>query len=604
MSYLSWDTEGGDRVDTNLLKKGAHVGVRVKMGGTWRNCSEMGARVERVGEVVTYRVSIPETRAEVQWVIRPGDGGLGMEITAAGEVEAIDLHIPFDPTVTPTTVIPHEIGEDGMMVLPAIVSAPDFGQMLLTDEGHTVDGVRLLRDRGGHWTTLVVEFARPKAGGMAASLKFVPFWLDAPEGLKDGVMWKRVRRGWFNAIQPSSKWGDQSNPFSAPAGVLANNVISDPGSCSLWFYADQAFFTPRFTAEISPMMLVRRTIEWWLDHRTRPTGEVVCYWDYTNFLDADAGPIIAAWDYVEATGDVAWLGKRVGQLEKTAEFLAGRDVDHDGLIEATQPGTPNTLQIPNRSCAWWDALNCGHKDAYTNAIVYRAFRCLADLESKLDRRERRERYTRLADALKAAYFSTLYNPATGCIAWWKDRDGRFHDFYSPTVAGMAIEYGLVPPGDARRILAAVDAKMKEVGFVRPDLGVPSQLVPVPRADYLQPNVPGLGAKEDGSDAFQQYMNGGITAGQTLHYLAARYVVGDPGPADAVLDAMLGRQAKGMFQNGVRDTSGQGIDWTTWTGEACGYEGYLADSFRFLQAALLREKAFRERLYRPLNKIQN
>jgi len=42
---------------------------------------------------------------------------------------------------------------------------------------------------------------------------------------------------------------------------------------------------------------------------------------------------------------------------------------------------------------------------------------------------------------------------------------------------------------------------------------------------------------------------------------------------------------------------EGIDWTTWDGRPSGYEGYLADSFRFLQAVLLRERPFRERLYR-------
>ncbi|MCY2991219.1 MAG: hypothetical protein NTY19_25605 [Planctomycetota bacterium] len=54
-----------------------------------------------------------------------------------------------------------------------------------------------------------------------------------------------------------------------------------------------------------------------------------------------------------------------------------------------------------------------------------------------------------------------------------------------------------------------------------------------------------------------------------------------------------------LQNGVRDAGGQGIDWTDWNGNATGYEGYLADSFRFLQAVLLRDPLFRARYYRPL-----
>jgi hypothetical protein len=49
----------------------------------------------------------------------------------------------------------------------------------------------------------------------------------------------------------------------------------------------------------------------------------------------------------------------------------------------------------------------------------------------------------------------------------------------------------------------------------------------------------------------------------------------------------------------RDADAQGIDWTTWEGKPSGYEGYLADSFRFLQAVLLREPSFRAKFYRPL-----
>src|SRR5205814_7445692 len=96
-----------------------------------------------------------------------------------------------------------------------------------------------------------------------------------------------------------------------------------------------------------------------------------------------------------------------------------------------------------------------------------------------------------------------------------------------------------------------------------------------------------------------YMNGGITAGQVLHFLDACYVTGRNDKADKVLAAMLDRQSRGEFQNGVTDAAMKGIDWTTWDGQPSGYEGYLADSFRFLQAVLLREPAFRQKLYRPM-----
>jgi hypothetical protein len=36
-------------------------------------------------------------------------------------------------------------------------------------------------------------------------------------------------------------------------------------------------------------------------------------------LDANASPLIAAWDYVEATGDRRWLARRIERLEFIAD---------------------------------------------------------------------------------------------------------------------------------------------------------------------------------------------------------------------------------------------------------------------------------------------
>jgi hypothetical protein len=164
---------------------------------------------------------------------------------------------------------------------------------------------------------------------------------------------------------------------------------------------------------------------------------------------------------------------------------------------------------------------------------------------------------------------------------------------------MAIEYGLVPPDQAKAILDKLWAKIDAVGFKRFDLGVPPMLVPVVHGDYLQPEAIGMPHRDDGTDTFGIYMNGGITAGQVLHFIMANYVVGDTARGDKVLNAMLERQFRGEFQNGVTDSAMLGIDWTTWDGKPSGYEGYLADSFRFMQAVFLRDPARREKFYRPL-----
>ena len=552
VSFISWDTEGGDRLRQNLL-----------------------------------RSPVTHCTAAVDH-----DGGFSLTFTAA------ELHLPFDPRVTSTCIIPARWNDDGSFELPAIINAPDFGAMTLTSVNRAPITGRFEGSRKDKIADIILHSA---AG---TTLAFKPLILEAPAGLKDSSLWPQARRGWLNIIQPTSQWGEQGRPFSAPPGMLGNNVISDPASCSLWFYADQALFIPVLAPGVSLMPLVRRTIEYWLDTKMlrdaagHETGELICYWNFANFLDANAGPLIAAWDYVEATNDHAWLAKKITRLELVADFLIRRDVDNDGLIEATQSGNLHTLKQPHRSCAWWDALNCGHKDAYTNALIYRAFRCLADLEKQLHRDTQALVYSARADRLKAAYFKTLYNEETGLLAWWRSADGQLHDYASPTTCGLAIAYGLVHADQARAMLDRLWLKIAAVKFTRFDLGVPPMLTPVLPGDYLQPGF-GAPQRSDGTDTFGTYMNGGITAGQVLHFIDAHYAVGAPARGDQLLRAMLGRQQQGGFQNGVTDSGRQGIDWTNWDGKPTGYEGYLADSFRFLQAVLLREPALRAKLYRPM-----
>ena len=555
IKFLSWDTEGGNRVERNLLREPARA---------------TGAKLSA----------------------RADGGSVIISLDAPGR-----FVLPFDPRVTPTTILTR-FNDDGSFELPGIVNAPDFGPMRLAKRGGGRVVGRLTGSRVEKWVKLLLACDGP------VELEFTPLLIDPPAELKSKELWPLARRGWLNAIQPCAQWGEQGRPFSAPAGILGNNVISDPASTSLWFYADQISLTPPpIRDELTPML--RRTIEYWIDTKMRrdaagkETGEITGYWDYHDFLDANASPVIAAWDYVEASGDKTWLAKKLPRLELAAEYLASRDIDGDGLIEATQSGNYNALQQPARSCAWWDALNCGHKDAYTNALSYRAFRCLADMEAQVGDATKQAHYAQLADRLKAAYAKTLTNPKTGWLAWWKSSDGTLHDYAAPTINALAIEYGLINANEGRRILDLLWSKMQTVGFKRFDLGIPGQLVPVLRADYLQPDAIGMPHKEDGTDTFGVYMNGGISAGHSLHFIDALYLVGETERADMVLKAMLERQQRGEFQNGVTDAAMQGIDWTTWDGKPSGYEGYLADSFRFVQAVLLREPQFRAKLYRPM-----
>jgi hypothetical protein len=599
---LSWDTEGGERSHSNLLRKGTGLGLRLRTDGQWRAGADLPTAAQPLGSGARYLFQVT-SQSKLQWDISVSGDSFVMTVSAEGSgtlpPKSVEMVFPFDPMVTPTTILPSRWRDDGSFEPPMVVSAPDFGQMLLriTPSGE-VRG-RLEGSRDNHTVDLVLELPQLDATHKY-SFSFAPVVLAPPQGLDDEALWRPTRRGWFNCFQPSARWGEQNRAFSAPPGILANNVISDPCSFSLIFQADHMLWTPEVAEGISVAELVRHSLEFWLEQRTHMTGEVVGYWDYVNFLDANAAPPICAWDYVEATGDLAWLEKTISRLEFVADFHARRDQDFDGLVEATQSGNANTLIDPDRSSNWFDAVNYGHKDAYANALIYRSWRCLADLESKLHREDQRSRYARLANRLKAGYARTLYNPETGWIGGWRSEDGKLHDYASPVVNGLAIEYGLVDLEEGKKIVDKIWAKMQAAGFNRPELGIPPTLDPILRADYIQPDGLGSPRREDGTDTFQQYENGGISAGHSLHFLVASYLVGQGDKADKALRAMLGRQQAGGFQNGVQNVGYKGIDWTTWDGKPCGYEGFLADVYYFLVAVLLREPSFRARFYKPLS----
>lgn len=600
LPLLSWDTEGGDRAKCNLLRSA----ISLRVGDVKGAITLSGKGEQPTADTVRFRFSAP--RMQIEWTVRAVRGELIMQfVGGSSDVKQLEVAFPFNPLMTATTVLPARWEADGSLRLPAIISAPDFGQMLLCSDAGALKG-RLRGSRANHTLDFTLELPTLHQG-KTISVTMRPLRLPEPVGLKDASFWPAARRGWFNAIQPSAEWGDQGNSFSAPAGILANNVLSDPVSCLLHLWGDQILLTPRFSPDIHLTDYLRRTIDWWLDRRTRPTGEVVAYWSYADMLDTNPSLLIAAWDYVEATGDRVWLGKRIERLEFVADYLVRRDIDGDGIIESTHSGNYGTLKEPMRAGSCYDTINAGNKDAYCNALVFRAFRCLADLEKQLGRSARQKRYADRAARLKAAYFNAFYNPATGWLAWWISKDGQLHDLSSPMINNLAICHGLVDAKRGHAIVSKLWAKMEKAGFHRFDLGVPITLAPVRRGDYLM-GIPagtcGVPSREDGSDTFGQYLNGGCMVDDAVYCITALHIVGEREKGDRILRAMLARQEKGVFpnggafQNGVVNAFPKGAEFFTWNGETCGYEGHLTYSYSFLQAIFLREPSFRARLFRP------
>lgn len=182
-----------------------------------------------------------------------------------------------------------------------------------------------------------------------------------------------------------------------------------------------------------------------------------------------------------------------------------------------------------------------------------------------------------ADQIQKQYFSSFYNEQTGWLAGWKSKDGELHDYAFLFVNGIAIIYGLVPQQYVIPILERLEEKRKKVGYEFFHLGLPGNLIPIRKADYVL-NVLGSPNREDGFDSFGNYENGGATMSQAYFYLRALGMSGFPIAekiGEEVLEAFVTGQAFGGLH--------KGNDWHFWDGRSNGYEGLLSDQFYVLLA---------------------
>jgi hypothetical protein len=371
---------------------------------------------------------------------------------------------------------------------------------------------------------------------------------------------------------------------------LANHAASDTCAFCYYEYADIAERSPALAKRLTALDPVRQTLD-------RIMGGANAYGmpghgAFPEF-SADTLPslLIAAEDYVVGSKDQRWLATNYGRLTAWADTMLATDHEGNGLVEYALSGNSGSwpAQLKYRPANWWDTIGFGHEDAYANALAYRALNGMAELARQSNHPDDQVRYRAAAHKLRAAYFDAFYNPATGVLAGWRSADGQLHDYYFLWVNGIAIHYGLVPNDKANAIMDRLLAKMKEVGYTRFDLGLPGNLIPVARKDYVDHNPRfGGGNNEDNSDGFQRYENGGATGCFAYFTLAALYDLGRVEEADKMLFPMLEAFAQGAFQGHCGN--GMSKDWKAWDGTCWGYEGFLVDNYYALLAVLDREAA--------------
>ncbi len=495
------------------------------------------------------------------------------------------LVLEFDPHRCHVTLL-GLFNKDGSIRLPAVLHFPDQGSFRVTADGGADLALGYDARRAGEG---YIKVTFPPATPARPRIEYR--WEVAAihpklSSLEGDRRLNGFRRNWLNVLQVNPR-----------LRVLANHAASDTCAFCLYEYADIARHSPLLVGNLGALDLVRQSLDRYLaglagyglpgniafdTAGAQPTRD-------PPYLDSYPSLLIAAADYVAGSRDQVWLQRQYPRLKDWGDKLLAMGADGNGLFKYPYSGNSGSWsgKGDKRPSNWWDTIGFGHEDAYANALAHRALRGLEGLSARLGRTNDVARWRTAADKLRTAYFRAFYNPATGVLAGWRSADGQLHDYYFLFVNGIAIHYGLVAEEKANAIMDRLLEKMKAVGYTRFDLGLPGNLIPVARKDYAHLERRwGGGEKEDNSDGFQIYENGGATACFAYFTLAALYDLGRREQADRLLFPMLEAFAKGAFQG--QAANGRSNDWKAWDGTPWGYEGFLVDNYYALLAVLTRE----------------
>jgi hypothetical protein len=493
-----------------------------------------------------------------------------------GQVTA-PLVLNFNQRSNHATLLGLMAPREQRVLLPAVLHLPDLGSVRITAN---VPGSKLDCDARRNVPQPFVRIAFPPATRTTPRVEYrceVTAIYPPLKGIEKDPLFDGFRRSYLNILQVNPR-----------LQMLANNSSSDPCAFTIYEYADIARRAPPLAKGLTCLDLVRMTMDRYLDgalaygqvgYKATPEYPDAGTWGSPyDALDSYPSLLIAACDYIDGAQDWQWAKRRYDRLAAWGRAMMATDHDHNGLIEYPIPGNFGERPTGDRRPSnWWDTINFGHEDAYANALAYRACRMLAAVAANLDNKPDADFFQEKASHLRAAYVPTFLNPQTGVLAGWKSADGKLHDYWFTFINGMAISYGLVDDKDANAIMTNLLRKMDEVGYRSYNLGLPGNLIPIAKADYITGDHRwGTPEKDDGSDGFQIYENGGATSCHAYFTIKALYQLGRVAEARKLFYPMLRSFAAGDFQG--FGSNGQSKDWRAWDGTCHGYEGFLVDSF--------------------------
>ncbi|MCX6624489.1 MAG: hypothetical protein NTY38_26185 [Acidobacteria bacterium] len=559
-SQLAVDALGKSKLDRNLLLPLPAPAARYD--------------VIRKGAAIEYHFRGSEGPAA--WSFELSDRGVVIRTTYSKANPPDPLVVNFNPILCHATLL-GLFNDEGGIRFPALLHLPDYGTLKITS---AAEGVVLGYDavRSGRENFVRVTF--PPAISSQPKLEYrleVTTVYPRDARIEADARYDGYRRNFLNILQLNPRYR-----------VLANHAASDPCAFTVFLYSRMMINMPPLAEGLSALDILRQTLDRYTSGMRAYGMDFYRYipGQKHDYLDTYPSLVMAASDYVLTSKDKPWLERNYVAIRNWAAKMIEFDRDGDGLLEYVESGNSRAPSTSGsaRPGNWWDTIGFGHKDAYANALAYQAFRRMSEVARMGGHPADARLYARRARAIRSLYYKTFYNPATGVLAGWKSADGKLHDYHFLFVNGVAVTYDLLTPEQGGRIWDKLLAKMNDVGYTRFEFGLPGNLTPVRREDYLHLEKRWGGPdKEDGSDGFQIYENGGATACYAYFTIHALQKLGRNREAGAILYPMLQAFEAGAFQG--RGPNGMTYDWKDWNGAPNGYEGLLVDGYLTLLAAM-------------------
>jgi len=605
-TYLALDDEGRGRTANNLLSKQSLFGpvfwaphefyplrdsfiqgLRLHPVGSARQVGfhehAVAGTVSVRGNVVEYNVEIPGggQRYRLHWEVCEDRLVLCAQRIAAKPRRAWTSslwHLSLNSAVTPCTSLGRitRRGEVGLVELPVLFHAPGQGTFRITNhESLPADrqAGRITNHlwRSDSWRPAYITTAELKLGEQPRPEGdyLLPAGRHRAE-IEFAVVQHRVR---LRKHAPASvqralnRCSLTALTYRPDTATLTNNGNSIHAIICVDCWSAVTTRLEKILPKLDANDLLRDTLERHLTGgpsyaagRILKNGKAHQLED--EYIMSGTGMLLGLADYLESTHDKCWLMRHREPILAELRRMRARDLDGDGLVES-----PHRSGISGQrqwSTCWYDVISFGWKDAFANALLHPALRKLAPFFPK-------ERLTAWADKLRASYWRTFYNPATGWLAGWRCKENQLHDYAFLFVNGAAVCGGLVEPRAAREIIERLWNELQRLGPLDFRLGLPGNLRILPPEELAGPMPDGV------------YMNRTLTHSQARHFVGALYKVGMTKEADKLLHALLTSLADGTAFAGC----GSGVDWRRRDGAPAGYEGLLSDQFGILAVATQR-----------------